>query len=354
LAYPRPATVCAREQSPAEAQGVPARCQKPTIAMRALRFDAFGPPSVLRLVDVPDPEPRHGFAVVRVTAASINPSDVKNVAGAMEGTTLPRTPGRDFAGVVEYGPSEWQGREVFGTGGDVGFTIDGSHAEAIVLPVAALTERPSRLSAAEAASVGVTTVVAWLGLIEYAMLEPKEVVAVIGVGGGVGTAVAQLARWRGASTIVGVDVRAPEPNSPAARSVDRFVQSGDGMSDAIRQATSGRGANVIFDAVGGITFEAALKSLAYKGRLVEISATGRARVEFDLRDFYHNESRLIGADSRKLDASASATLLKAMLPAFESGALAPPPIDQMVPLAQAVDAYERVAAGARARFVLSP
>ena len=69
--------------------------------MRALRFDAFGPPSVLRLVDLPDPEAGDGFAIVRVTAASINPSDVKNVGGAMEGTTLPRTPGRDFAGVVE-------------------------------------------------------------------------------------------------------------------------------------------------------------------------------------------------------------------------------------------------------------
>jgi NADPH2:quinone reductase len=323
-------------------------------AMRALRFDAFGPPSVLRLADLPDPEPGDGFAVVRVTAASINPSDVKNVAGAMEGTTLPRTPGRDFAGVVEHGPPEWQGREVFGTGGDIGFTMDGSHAEAIVLPVSALTEKPARLTAAEAASVGVTTVVAWLGLIEYALLARSEVVAVIGVGGGVGTAVAQLARWRGASLIVGVDVKPPEPNSPAQRSIDRFVPSDEHMTDAIRQATGGQGANVIFDAVGGITFEAALKSLAHRGRLVEISATGRPRVEFDLRDFYHNEGRIIGADSRKLDASASAEHLKAMLPAFESGALAPPPIDQTVPLSGAVEAYERVAAGARARFVLTP
>src|SRR5580700_8343670 len=173
--------------------------------MRALRFDAFGPPPVLRLVDLPNPGARDGFAVVRVTAASINPSDVKNVAGAMEGTTLPRTPGRDFAGVVERGPHEWEGRDVFGTGGDIGFTVDGSHAEAIVIPSSALTPKPARFSAAEAASVGVTSVVAWLGLIEYAKLEPGETVAVIGVGGGVGSAVAQLARWRGASVIVGAD-----------------------------------------------------------------------------------------------------------------------------------------------------
>jgi NADPH:quinone reductase len=322
--------------------------------MRALRFDVFGPPSVLRLADVADPVAGAGFAVVRVTAASINPSDVKNVAGAMEGTTLPRTPGRDFAGVVERGLSEWVGREVFGTGGDLGFTVDGSHAERLVVPVAALTLKPDPLSAAEAASVGVTSVVGWLGLIEYAALQPGESVAIVGVGGGVGTAAAQLARWRGASPIVGVDVLAPASGSPAERSIDRFVLSDERLTENVRQAAGGSGVNVVFDAVGGVAFEAALKSLAHRGRLVEISATGRARVEFDLRDFYHNEGRIIGADSRKLDASASAKRLAAMLPAFESGAIEAPPIDQVVPLDRAVEVYERVAAGARDRFVLAP
>jgi NADPH2:quinone reductase len=320
----------------------------------ALRFDAFGDPSVLRLEEMPKPVAADGFAVARITAASINPSDVKNVAGAMEGTTLPRTPGRDFAGIVEAGPAEWIGRDVFGTGGDLGFTVDGSHAEFIRVPVSALTLKPSRLSEAEAASVGVTAVVAWLGLIEYAALQPRERVAVIGVGGGVGSAVAQLARWRGAAVIVGADVRAPDPESPAQRCIDAFVPSDGNLADAIRAATDHLGADVIFDAVGGITFESALEALAHKGRLVEIAATGRSRVEFDLRDFYHNESRLIGADSRKLDASASAQCLSAMLPAFESGALAAPPIDQAVPLKHAIGAYRRVADGARARFVLTP
>jgi len=322
--------------------------------MRALRFDKFGDPSVLQLADLPDPVPNGGFAVVRITGASINPSDVKNVAGAMEGTTLPRTPGRDYAGVVERGPAEWIGREVFGTGGDIGYTIDGSHAEKLLIPVAALTPKPARLSAAEAASVGVTSLIAWLGLIEYAALQPGETVAIIGVGGGVGSAVSQLAKWRGASLVVGADVKPPAPGSPAARSIDRYVPSDEHMTDAIRQATNGAGANVVFDAVGGITFEPALKSLAHLGRLVTISATGRTRVEFDVRDFYHNESRIIGADSRKLDASASAKQLTAMLPAFESGALAAPPIDQVVPLDRAIDAYARVAGGARERFVLAP
>ena len=55
-------------------------------------------------------------------AASVNPSDVKNIAGRMEQTTLPRVPGHDYSGVVVDGPSEWVGKEVWGTGGDIGFT----------------------------------------------------------------------------------------------------------------------------------------------------------------------------------------------------------------------------------------
>ena len=77
--------------------------------MRAIRFNAFGDPSVLDLAEVAAPAVGETTALVRVMTASINPSDVKNVAGAMKQTTLPRIPGRDFAGVVEAGPPEWIG-----------------------------------------------------------------------------------------------------------------------------------------------------------------------------------------------------------------------------------------------------
>ena len=66
--------------------------------MRAIRFEAFGDPSALKAVNVPEPIAHAKTAVVRVMAASINPSDVKNVAGAMSQTKAPRIPGRDFAG----------------------------------------------------------------------------------------------------------------------------------------------------------------------------------------------------------------------------------------------------------------
>ena len=122
--------------------------------MHAIQFEAFGDPSVLEVVEVAAPTADKRTALVRVMAASINPSDVKNLEGAMKQTTLPRIPGRDFAGVVEAGPAGWVGAEVWGTGGDTGFTRDGTHAELIAVPVASLRRKPDTLSFDQAASVG--------------------------------------------------------------------------------------------------------------------------------------------------------------------------------------------------------
>src|SRR5579863_9966741 len=102
--------------------------------MRALRFHRFGDLSELKIEELPDPHRQSAEVVVKIKAASLNPSDVKNVQGKMEGTTLPRVPGRDFAGIVIEGPESLQGQEVYGAGGDIGFTRDGSHAEMLVVP----------------------------------------------------------------------------------------------------------------------------------------------------------------------------------------------------------------------------
>jgi len=77
---------------------------------------------------------------------------------------LPRIPGRDFAGVVEAGPAEWIGSEVWGKGGDTGFTRDGTHAELIAVPVASLRRKPDALSFDQAASVGVNFIAGWCGI----------------------------------------------------------------------------------------------------------------------------------------------------------------------------------------------
>src|SRR5579862_4347839 len=96
--------------------------------MRSLRFAEFGPPLVLRIEELPIPEPGPEEALVHVNAAGINPSDIGNVAGRFKKTTLPRTPGRVFAGVVVKGKRH-EGEQVWGSAPDLGIVCDGSHAE---------------------------------------------------------------------------------------------------------------------------------------------------------------------------------------------------------------------------------
>jgi D-arabinose 1-dehydrogenase-like Zn-dependent alcohol dehydrogenase len=210
--------------------------------MRAIRFEVFGDPSVLELAEVPAPLAYEMAAVVRVMAASINPSDVKNVAGGMKQTTLPRIPGRDFVGVVEAGPVEWIGAEVWGTGGDAGFIRDGSHAELIAVPVASLRRKPDALSFDQAAVVDVNYIAAWCG-IEAAGLKAGETVLLIGAGGGVGGAAAQVARHLGAC-VIGADRRVPHPDAPIHAIAEKLIIDVKDLPAEVRAATNGKGADV--------------------------------------------------------------------------------------------------------------
>lgn len=319
--------------------------------MKAIQFKTSGTPDVLDYVDLPDPQPAPGNALVRVKSASVNPSDVKNVGGHFEHTTLPRVPGRDFSGTVVAGPDEWLGVDVWGTGGDIGFTRNGTHAELLEIPVAALSRKPSTLSHEQAASIGVNFVVAWLGTVEYAKLADGETIVVIGASGGVGGAVTQIAKARGAR-VIALDRHQPADGSPAARLLDHYVPIDDHAVEQVRALTNGAGADVVYDAVGGVMFETALALVKQRGRVVEISATGKRRVEFDLIDFYHNETQLFGADSAKLGVAEAAPLMTALAEGFENGRFEAPVIAQRFPLSQAREAYAAVAAGTRGRVVI--
>jgi NADPH:quinone reductase len=320
--------------------------------MRAIRFASFGDPSVLELGAVASPAADENTASVRVIAASINPSDVKNIAGAMQQTTLPRIPGRDYAGVVEAGPAEWVGAEVWGTGGDAGFTRDGTHAELIAVPVASLRRKPDTLSFDQAASVGVNYMAAWCG-IEVAGVKAGETVLLIGAGGGVGGAAAQVARRLGAR-VIGADRHAPPPDAPIHAIAEKLIIGAADLLQAVHAATEGKGADVVFDLVGGVMFRSAVNSLAFRGRLVEIAATGLRDVSFDLADFYHNESRLFGVDTLKRDLTASAEVLDALTPGFIAGDYHAAPIAEICGLGEAQAAYRKVAVGAAGRVVLRP
>ncbi|GLQ96601.1 quinone oxidoreductase family protein [Dyella mobilis] len=322
--------------------------------MKALQFSRHGDPDVLEYLDVATPEIGEGMALVRIHAASINPSDVKNVAGHFSHTTLPRIPGRDFSGVVERGPAAWLGAEVWGTGGDIGFTLDGTHAQYIRVPVAALVHKPASLTHEQASAVGVNFAVAWLGAITYAQLRQGETIAVIGAGGGVGGAVTQIARSLGCR-IIAVDRSPLDSDSPAGKRIDDYVPFDENSVAGVRGVEGlAQGVDVVYDCVGGVAFDTALGLVKRRGRVVEISATGRRRVEFDLIDFYHNETQLLGADSAKLGVVQSAPLMLAIAEGFDHGKLEPPVIAHRYALAQGREAYAAVARGTRGRVVVIP
>jgi NADPH2:quinone reductase len=315
--------------------------------MKALRFAEFGPPSVLHIEEVPIPEPREGEALVRVKAAAINPSDIANVAGHFKKTTLPRTPGRDFAGVVVTG-KQHEGEEVWGSSPTLGIVRDGSHAEYVVVPAETLSLKPKPLSMAQAAAIGVPYITAWASVVNAAQIQAGESILIVGAAGAVGQAATQIANWKKAR-VIGADITSdPIPGTEAVVNT-----KSEDLRGRVFELTAGKGVNAVFNTVGGPLFEPALQSLAFGGRQVVIASPGNPDVSFNLVDFYHNFSRLLGVDSYGLTTQQIAEIAHELGPGFETEALKPPPIE-IVPFEKAVDAYSRMAARqTKAKQVLS-
>jgi len=307
-----------------------------TNVMKSLRFTEFGPPSVLRIEEVAIPEPGEEEALVRVAAAAINPSDIGNVAGHFKNTTLPRTPGRDFAGIVAKGRHH-EGAEVWGSSGKLGIVRDGSHAEYVVVPAETLSLKPKSLSMAQAAAIGVPYITAWASVVSAAQIQPGETILIVGAAGAVGQAATQIANWKQAR-VIGADMRS-DPIPGAESVVDTRTED---LRERVLELTAGKGVDAVFDTVGGPLFEPALRSLRLGGRQVAIASPGHPRVSFSLTDFYHNFSRLFGVDSFGLTSRQIAEIEDELRLGFETGALKPLPIE-IVPFEQAVDAYSRVA-----------
>lgn len=315
--------------------------------MQALRFDAYGPPSSLSLAQVPLPELRPGESLVEVHASAINPSDVKNVAGLFN-ATLPRVPGRDFAGVVVAGEASWLGKEVWGSGAGFGVTRDGTHAEFVAVPSDCLSEKPPGLSMAQAGSIGVPYLAAWSALVHAGQIQAGETVLITGALGAVGRAATQIAHWKEAR-VIGADI------SDQHSDADMFIDTRNkDLPTLVEALTDGKGADLVLDTVGGPVFEPALRSLGLDGRQIVITSVGKRRVEFDLVDFYHNRQRLIGVDTAKLGGIEIAKIMNDLRAGFEAGTLKPPVLKTWL-LPRALDAYLAVANGdATAKHVLLP
>ena len=209
--------------------------------MKAFRVTKNGSNLAQELVTVKKPTLRPGYALVKVRASAINPSDVGNSKGWFPHTTFPRTMGRDHSGVVEDGPSHLKGLEVYGTSGpDFSFTEDGAHAEYCLVREDALAPKPTNLSFAQAATIGVPFTTA-TSVLQRAYTTATDKVLVLGANGAVGSAAIQIARLMGCRVFT------------AARSdaADVNLVKDPSLSNAMG-LVEGSGFDVIVDAVGDV------------------------------------------------------------------------------------------------------
>ncbi|MFE5284883.1 NADPH:quinone oxidoreductase family protein [Nocardia sp. NPDC056611] len=244
--------------------------------MKAWRVTELGEPSTaMRLVDIEEPNPGPGQLVLRTRAAAANFPDVLMCRGEYQiKPELPFTPGVELCG------------EVTGVGADVtGFAIgdrvlggvvppSGGFAEFAIMDANDAFPAPTALDDAEAAAFYIGYQTGWFGLHRRAHLQPGETLLVHAAAGGVGSAAVQLGKAAGARVIAVVRGSAKAEVAHALGAdivVDRSVQD---FVQVVKEVTSGRGADVIYDPVGGEVYQRSTKCIAFEGRILVVGFAG--------------------------------------------------------------------------------
>src|SRR5258705_11029197 len=327
-----------------------------SVEARSVRLPAKAddPASIAPVVERRDLSRRGSEVLIEVKAAAVNPSDVKAATGLMSYAIFPRTPGRDYAGIVIDGPADAIGREVFGSSGDLGIRRNGSHATHLVVEAEAVVEKPKNLSWDEAAGIGVPFVTAMEGFRRAGMPDKNETVLVMGVNGKVGQAAVQIASWHGAR-VIGVVRTSESYEGHANAGVDVIDASATDVATRVRELTDGKGADIVFNTVGDPYFQAAHQSLALRGRQILIAAIDRI-VQFNILEFYRGQHTYVGIDTLGLSSVATGAVLKELVPGFASGHLKPFPIlpAAIYSLENARSAFVAVAGSSRDRVILRP
>jgi len=244
--------------------------------VRAWTVSALGEPAeVMRLVEVTVPQPEAGQLLVRVLGAAANFPDVLMCRGLYQvKPDLPFTPGVELCGeVVTAGP----GVTAFAVGDRVigGSVLPaGGFAELALMDVATTFPAPAGLDDAEASAFYIGYQTGWFGLHRRAHLQPGETLLVHAAAGGVGSAAVQLGKAAGAR-VIGV-VGGPEKAEVAGKLgadvvVDRHAED---FVEVVRDITGGRGADVVYDPVGGETYQRSTKCIAFEGRIVVVGFAG--------------------------------------------------------------------------------
>jgi NADPH2:quinone reductase len=240
--------------------------------MRALVVERLAPDYAgCAVKDVPTPEPGPGEVRVRVRAAAVNFPDLMQTRGEHQHKpAVPFTPGMEMAGVIDAvgeGVSQWTlGDEVAG-GGRGGF------AQYVVLPAAGLRRKPARLTFSQAAGYPVAYLTAYVGLVRAANIQPGEWLLVHGAAGGVGLAAVDLGKLLGAQVIAASASDEKLKVIAEEYAPDATVNVTGGFRERVKAITGGRGADVIYDPVGGDVFDESTRCIAFGGRILSIGFT---------------------------------------------------------------------------------
>ncbi len=244
--------------------------------MRAVVCEALAQDfSRVALKDLPLPEPGAGEVRVRVEAASLNFPDLLMLKGEYQFKPAPPfTVGMDLAGVVDAvgpGVAMQPGQRV------AGGAKTGAFADYAICPAASLHPVPEAMSASEAAAYPAAYTTAYVSLVERGQLKAGETLLVHGASGGVGMASVDVGRILGA-TVIATTASAEKADALKAAGADHVIvlgdKPGDNFREQVKALTNGRGADVIFDPVGGDVFDESTRCIAFNGRLLVIGFAG--------------------------------------------------------------------------------
>ncbi|MFG2943787.1 quinone oxidoreductase family protein [Streptomyces adustus] len=233
--------------------------------MRAVEFQEYGGPEVLRVVDAEVPEPGAGQVAIDVAWAGVNFADLKARAEGYRVVSLPHRPGLEVSGRVR---AVGEGVTTVRVGQEVaGLVQGGGYADVVVAETAAVFALPDGVDLRTAATVPTVLPTAHALVHEVGRLRAGESVLVQGAAGGIGTAVGQLARAAGAGAVYGVTSSKAKAEYALAHGYDDVFLA-DAFDQDVRRATGGRGVDLVLDPVGGDMLRRGLDALAAFGRLV--------------------------------------------------------------------------------------